>query len=143
MMSETAISKNRKPAASTLPSATRGARMFSACLLLAAVGCASGGQRAESVEFGLVLAEYAELPRHRALATAGDLRTARWVSGIAASGKSREAVASGALAECEKKRFQLRMRATCKLYAVNDVRWAPNENGPSAIPTEPAPQSGP
>ncbi len=90
---------------------------------LAVIGCASDGEPRADARFVRMWARYAELPRERALAIAGD-PDRRWVGSAVGGRPTRAAAESAAFAECDQQRIERRIQQPCRLYAVgDDIVW--------------------
>jgi hypothetical protein len=88
------------------------------------VGCASQPSASPHRELDALWRDYQELPAHRALAIAGEIRSERWVAGVSAGRASVDEARSQALEQCGRQRQKARMQSACSLYAVGDeIVW--------------------
>ena len=68
-----------------------------------------------------VWADYRELPAHKALAVAGELREGHWVAGASGGHSTRAEARYAALRECQRRRDERNMVEPCRLYAEGET----------------------
>jgi len=94
-----------------------------ACAALFPAACVTHRDRAPHSGIASLWNEYRQLSPERALALAGD-PDRRWVGAIAGGQASQAEAEQSALAECQKRRLERRMRAPCRLYATGEeIVW--------------------
>lgn len=89
-------------------------------MVLLAVGLLMGCSSAPGPDKALssIWRDYQTLPKHRALAVAGELRHGLWVAGASGGHPSARKAEEAALAACAQRREKRRMQAPCRIYAV-------------------------
>jgi len=92
-------------------------------LALLAPACASNDAPKKLEGLHGFWTEYQELPRHRAMALAGDPE-ARWVAGASGGQASEEEAIRAAMKQCKERRKLRHMMSTCHVYALgSEIVW--------------------